>query len=106
MLTVLMMKMCYCSLDGNSILGKPMVSPPFGFRWERHFFLHVSLALLYFFSGQILTISFSYPPKGAEGADRGDFQATFHHLSALLVNQTDPRELKSCQRDSHLQEGL
>lgn len=93
MLTVLVMKMCYCSLDGNSILGKPMVSPPFGFRWERHFFLHVSLALLYFFSGQILTISFSYPPKGAEGADRGGSQDNFHHLSVYLVNWRGSREL-------------
>ena len=25
--------------------------------------------------------------KGAEGAGRGDFQVTFHHLSVVLVNQ-------------------
>ena len=45
-------------------------------------------------------------PRVLETAGGGDYQATFHHLSAFLVKQKGPRVLKACQRDTHLQEGL
>ena len=46
------------------------------------------------------------PPGGAKGAGRGDSQASFHHLSVLLVNWRGPRGLEACQCDSHLEEEL
>jgi len=33
------------------------------------------------------------PPKGSEGARKGDYQAAFHPLSAFLLNWRDPRGL-------------
>jgi len=46
------------------------------------------------------------PKFASEGAGGNDCQATFHHLSAVLVNQGSPRLLETCQCDTHLQEGL
>ena len=43
------------------------------------------------------------PPKGAVGASRGDYLATFCHLSVFLVNWRGLRGLEACQCDSHLQ---
>jgi len=45
------------------------------------------------------------PPEGAEGAGRGDCQATFHHLSAFLVPEDwslasmTPIYKKGCKED-------